>query len=114
MIQRMERRRERYEQFAQRLAALAAELQAKLGARRWATLAEASAQVEEIKALLAANDRLDEALRERLDLLAEGVRAVADALEGALEAGKETALTTLAEYETIRGGRAWQLPPKEA
>ncbi len=114
MIQRMERRRERYERFAQRLAELAAELQKKIEARRWATLDEALAQVEEIKALLAANERIDEALRERLDLLAEGVRAVADALEGVLSAGKETALAALAEYEEIRGGRAWQLPPKEA
>lgn len=114
MIQRMERRRERYEQFAQRLAALAAELQTKLEARRWATLGEASTQVEEMKTLLEASERVDEALRERLERLAEGVRAVADALEGALSAGKEAALAALAEYEAVRGGRAWQLPPKES
>jgi len=113
MIQRMERRREHYEQFAQRLAELAAELQKELEARRAANLAEAQARVQEIKALLAAQGQLDEARRKQLCILAERVRAVADALEGALAAGKQTALAILAEYEDIRGGRAWQLPPKE-
>lgn len=108
MIARMQRRRRQYRAFAARLAALAAELSAELGDAQDDDVAAAYEHAGRLAAALGETDRLDGATRERLGALAESVRDVATALEGALSAGKRAALALLAEYEAVRGGRAWQ------
>lgn len=108
MIARMQRRRQHYRAFAARLAALAAELLEQLGDAQDDDVAAAYDSAGRLAAALAETERLDETGRERLYALAESVRDVATGLEDALSAGKRTALALLAEYEAVRGGRAWQ------
>jgi hypothetical protein len=107
MIERLHRRRQRYAEFAARLAALAAELEPQVNTAD-ADLERATLAAWEVQTLLRKEETLDDALRERLHALLEEVRAVAQGLEDALAQGKRTALALLAEYEAVRGGRAWR------
>ncbi len=106
MIRRMHRRRQEYAQFATRLAELAARLSAQVEAPGF-DLARAYDSAGALHDLLAEDAPLDDARRAQADALAEAVRAVAQASEDALSAGKRTALAVMAEYEAVRGGRAW-------
>jgi type II secretory pathway component PulJ len=105
MEARMEQRLAEYEAWRERIAALAADLQA-LGSPRSADALDDAAHLRDI---LRRERTLSDAERAEAFARAEGIRAVASELERTLYRYKELALQLEAAYRQIKGNRSWVL-----
>ena len=103
MTGRMYRRQREYNNLAQRLG----ELHRQMAEVPVQDRAPADEGLDEIERLLRADPGCAEAQKERLDELAEQVRAVANGQEGRLREHKAVALAVYRAYLDIKGARDW-------
>ncbi|MFQ6133098.1 MAG: hypothetical protein ACE5R4_13740 [Armatimonadota bacterium] len=103
MIGRMYRRQEEYGAFLERLS----ELCQRLAAIPVVEREPAEAAAAELERMLSGSPALAAHQRERVEALAEQVRAVAQAQEDRLRDQKEVALLVGKAYRDCRGGRSW-------
>ena len=106
MLGRMARRSEQYRAFVQRARAVIDEMLA----LDPPDVASAEARVEALAASLSGVAGLNEEARAGVYAAAEDVRDLANALEGYLGAGKETAMRLGDLQAEIQGGRVWKRP----
>jgi hypothetical protein len=110
MLARMELRLREYEGFRERVAAIAAQLQAITGSRRQ----EALALAPPLRRQLRAGRPLTDAERAATVGSAEAIRRVAQDLEDNLGRYKTLALELARAYRDVRGGRPWVLDEEDA
>ena len=104
MTNRMQRRRENYENFAANLASLC---------ERMTTIESPETEqsyrkADEIRAILRDSPETITSRLEEIYELAEGIRDVANKMEACLSAYKEAAIEVGELYEKIKGGRNWE------
>jgi len=104
MTGRMQRRRENYEKFVADLSALCKRMQAIKGPET----EQSHQNAEEIRTILQDSPETVASRLEEIYELAEGIRDVANNLEGCLTAYKEVAIEVGELFENIKGGRNWQ------
>lgn len=100
MTNRMQRRRENYQEFAAEFASLCERMAAIEGPETEQTYKKS----DEIRAILRDSPEAITSIYE----LAEGIRDVANNLESCLSAYKKVAIEVGALYENIKGGRNWK------
>jgi hypothetical protein len=110
MMERMELRLGEYQQFRERVRAVAAAM-AEIGDSR---RAEAVAEAPNLVALLQRGTPLTEAERAEAAARAEAIRQVAAHLEQLIGRYKELALDLARAYRDVKGDRAWVLDEAEA
>ena len=103
MTRRMYRRQREYNKLAQRLG----ELHRQMAEVPVQDRAPADEGLDEIEQMLRANPASAETDKDRLDELAEQVRAVANGQEGRLREHKAVALAVYRAYLDIKGARDW-------